>query len=756
VRVSVGIHVHEEPAGLRATLASLERDAGPSYELVVLGDGPDAETAAELLALTDIRRDSTVEPCGPAACFNRLTAGCDSDVVVLLESGAVVARDWLERLLRGLAADPANGLAGPSTNHSWNEQCVAWGASDAGATAKEVAARFGEEMRTLEPLYSLADFCYAVRREVVDAIGPADEGYGLGPCWEMDFNVRATRAGFHGVWVCGAYVHRAPFTRRRRASEAALFEASRNRYQDRFCALRLRGERSDYEPHCRGDACEHFAPPLLGPGVRRDAPTTAPARARAAPLPLVSCIMPTRDRADLALQAVRYFQRQDYAPRELVIVDDGSDRLQSRLPHDSRIRYVRAPRGESIGAKRNRACAAAGGELIAHWDDDDWYAPARLRRQIEPILTGDADVTALAAGVFFDLPGWSFWTCSPQLHRRLFVEDVHGGTLVYRKRVWEQMARYPEVSLAEDAWFLRKCVRRRARLRRLPNDGLFVYLRHAGNSWSFGCGSYLDPGGWRRVDEPPLPELDRAFYAERSPAATSVPVHVRPLVSCILPTADRRPFVDQAIEYFRRQDYPGRELLVLDDGVDRVEDLIPDDPSIRYVRLPRRLVLGAKRNRGCELAQGDFIAHWDDDDWHAPHRLRYELESIEREGADACSLSRQLYFDPAAGRAWLYRYPPGGRRWLAGGALLYRRALWERNRFPAIGVGEDTRFIFAARRARLLDLDDHMFYIALVHPGNTSHKRTGGALWQPVPAGDVERLLGDDLAFYRTLVEAAA
>jgi len=34
-------------------------------------------------------------------------------------------------------------------------------------------------------------------------------------------------------------------------------------HQDRLCALRLRGGRGPYEPHCRGDACEHFAPPSL-------------------------------------------------------------------------------------------------------------------------------------------------------------------------------------------------------------------------------------------------------------------------------------------------------------------------------------------------------------------------------------------------------------------------------------------------------------------------------------------------------------
>src|SRR6516165_9725230 len=97
----------------------------------------------------------------------------------------------------------------------------------------------------------------------------------------------------------------------------------------------------------------------------------------------------------------------------------------------------------------------------------------------------------------------------------------------------------------------------------------------------------------------------------------------QPLVSCIMPTHNRRPFVPRAIAYFLRQDYPNKELVILDDGDDSVDDLIPAVPQVRYVRLPQRLPLGAKRNECVCQARGDLILHWDDDDWMAPHRIRY-------------------------------------------------------------------------------------------------------------------------------------
>ena len=419
-------------------------------------------------------------------------------------------------------------------------------------TAALARQRFGPAVRSLEPLHSLADFCLAVRRQVIEAIGGADEEYGLGPCWEMDYNIRAARAGFQGVWVGAAYAYRHPPTERRRAAEARQMESARRLYQDRFCGLRLNRVRADYEGHCRGEACEHFAPaPLLAlrrplvhprcprrtrrPGRGAAGPAT-PAGRRAAkpPLPLVTAIMPTRERPEFALQAVRYFPAQDYANKELVVLEDGTPSLAGRLPDDPRIRYVAtgaAPR--SIGAMRNEACRLAHGDIVAHWDDDDWYGPERLTRQVAAIRAGEADITALRGSLMLDLEAWRFWRCPPDLDRRLFARDVHRGTLVYRRGVWEDKAHFPDRSLAEDAIFLDQAVRRGARLRAVEAEGIFVYLRHGANAWRFACGLTGDPGGW---------ELARAGPSGRSTglllrrSAAAPQRSATPLVSCVLPT----------------------------------------------------------------------------------------------------------------------------------------------------------------------------------------------------------------------------
>src|SRR5580692_8780135 len=253
--VVVGIHAHAEAARLADTVLSLRAARADGAEIVLLPDGPDAALAAALAAepeLVGLPQWGTAEPLGPPACFNRLAARSDAAVVVLVEGGTVLGPGCLALLLQALDY-PGRGLAGPSTNRSWNEQGV-FGrgvAADVARTAAMARRRFGAAARSLEPLHSLADFCLAVRRPVIEAVGGADEEYGLGPCWEMDYNIRAARAGFTGVWVGAAYAYRYPHTERRRAAEADLMDRSRRLYQDRFCGLRLSGQRLEYEDHCR-------------------------------------------------------------------------------------------------------------------------------------------------------------------------------------------------------------------------------------------------------------------------------------------------------------------------------------------------------------------------------------------------------------------------------------------------------------------------------------------------------------------------
>jgi len=228
----------------------------------------------------------------------------------------------------------------------------------------------------------------------------------------------------------------------------------------------------------------------------------------------------------------------------------------------------------------------------------------------------------------------------------------------------------------------------------------------------------------------------------------------RPLVSCIMPTSNRRRFVSQAVTYFTRQDYPSKELIIVDDGDDSIEDLVSQCPMVRYVRPAKKKPLGAKRNLACMEAQGPFILQWDDDDWMAPWRIRYQVGRLIATNAEVCGLSRLYFYDPFTRQSWRYTYPRKDTVLLAGGSLCFKRSLWEKNPFPEINLGEDTGFLWNDRPKTLLPLEDGTFYVALTHPGNTNPRHPKHLRWSAFPTDRLEAMLGTDVAFYRSLTEA--
>ena len=60
----------------------------------------------------------------------------------------------------------------------------------------------------------------------------------------------------------------------------------------------------------------------------------------------------------------------------------------------------------------------------------------------------------------------------------------------------------------------------------------------------------------------------------------------QPFVSVCTPTYNRREFIPYIIECFLKQDYPMEKMewIIVDDGTDKIEDLVCDIPQVRYFK----------------------------------------------------------------------------------------------------------------------------------------------------------------------------
>ena len=109
------------------------------------------------------------------------------------------------------------------------------------------------------------------------------------------------------------------------------------------------------------------------------------------------------------------------------------------------------------------------------------------------------------------------------------------------------------------------------------------------------------------------------------------------------------------------------------------------------------------------------------------------------------------FVDPARQRAWEYAWEPSPARWVAGGTMCYPRSLWTRHAFADVREAEDTRFVAGLRGTPVLPSKDTTMYVALVHAGNTSPKRTHGPRWRARPFHEPKRVMGEDWSFYERM-----
>lgn len=221
-----------------------------------------------------------------------------------------------------------------------------------------------------------------------------------------------------------------------------------------------------------------------------------------------------------------------------------------------------------------------------------------------------------------------------------------------------------------------------------------------------------------------------------------------PLVSCIMPTYNRREFIPHAIHYFLRQDYPNKELIIIDDGTDNIKDLVPDIENIRYYSLDDKITLGAKLNIACSYAKGDILVNWDDDDWYAAHRITYQVKALQYDNADVCGINRLLYYDLRNHKAHTYIYPSSQRVWLLGSSLCYTRSLWSQNKFADINVGMDAYFVWGAKPDRVAVLPDSTIAVHMIHDENISPKNTDGVWWHISSVDEIKKIMDRDLDRY--------
>lgn len=218
------------------------------------------------------------------------------------------------------------------------------------------------------------------------------------------------------------------------------------------------------------------------------------------------------------------------------------------------------------------------------------------------------------------------------------------------------------------------------------------------------------------------------------------------LISCICITYNRIVLLKRAIECFKSQDYPNKELIISYPENDQLTkytiDELVTDKTLKIIILERakEVSLGTARNQAITIANGDYICIWDDDDWYHTNRLSYQLRCIQssENNYKASILSRLLFYDSINQKAYLSFY------YTWEGTLMCKKTIFTDNQYSNKNIGEDSNIIdFLDATQSLYHISDVPFlYIYIFHNDNTWDHDHFNSFFER------SELLGEDLAQY--------
>ena len=194
--------------------------------------------------------------------------------------------------------------------------------------------------------------------------------------------------------------------------------------------------------------------------------------------PLVSIITPTFNRPACLRTLSKLVLNQSVADFEWLVLDDSpqpSSFMQGLS--DRRIGYEHIGERQTVGAKRNHLIQKSRADIIAQFDDDDFYGRDYLATMLSKMKESGADFVKLFGFFlyhtghklfgYWDLsaklgPHWRWSPAPPVLvmldekNNEIFKDNHlgYGFSFVFRKKVWQQ-GNYPALDWNEDSAFAR-------------------------------------------------------------------------------------------------------------------------------------------------------------------------------------------------------------------------------------------------------------------------------------------------------------
>lgn len=161
-----------------------------------------------------------------------------------------------------------------------------------------------------------------------------------------------------------------------------------------------------------------------------------------------------------------------------------------------------------------------------------------------------------------------------------------------------------------------------------------------------------------------------------------------PFISCKTITYGRVHLLEEALEAFLRQEYPGgKEMIIVNDYP--LQKLVFDHPDVHIFNMDYTFAtIGGKENFATEQCKGNIICQWDDDDVALPNHLS-NVAKYFKEGTNLLQWHRGIFYNEPRISAI---------SGLGNAGMVYSKSVWkELGGYPLENAGHDMSFVMKIR-----------------------------------------------------------
>ena len=210
---------------------------------------------------------------------------------------------------------------------------------------------------------------------------------------------------------------------------------------------------------------------------------------------------------------------------------------------------------------------------------------------------------------------------------------------------------------------------------------------------------------------------------EENPEETNSSLY--PKVTLCTPTFNRRPFIPFMLKCFEQQTYPKDriEWVIIDDGTDKIGDLVSHIPQVKYFAYNEKMTLGKKRNLMHEKSTGEILVYIDDDDYYPPERISHAVTTLQKNPHALCAGSSEMYIYFKHIHKML-QFGPYGPNHATAATFAFHRRLLDQTRYEETASLAEEKHFLKNYTIPFVQLDPLKSILVFSHNHNSFDKKT--------------------------------